>query len=153
MSSTTDRAIVSSRVVNFPRELVFRAWTEPEHLQQWWGPKGFTNTFYEFDLQPGGFWRFTMHGPDGKNYENESCFTEIETPERIVFDHLSAPVFQVLATFDESGDSHDKTLITYLMLFETPEIRDKIASYAIPANEENFDRLEVELEKMQKTGI
>ncbi len=55
--------ITSSRIVNAPRELVFMAWTDPQHLQNWWGPKGFTNTFHEFDLAPGGRWKYTMHGP------------------------------------------------------------------------------------------
>ena len=57
----SDRAFENSRVFDAPRERVFRAWTDPEHLKQWWGPKGFTNTFHEFDMRPGGHWRFVMH--------------------------------------------------------------------------------------------
>ena len=66
-TATLCREIVSIRVFDFPRELVFNAWTDPEHLVHWWGPKGFTNTFHEFDLRPGGIWRFVMHGPDGRD--------------------------------------------------------------------------------------
>ena len=60
----TDREFSNSRVFNVPREFVFKAWTDPNHLCQWWGPKGFTNTFQEFDMRPGGHWHFVMHGPD-----------------------------------------------------------------------------------------
>ena len=65
VESAADRMIVTSRVINAPRHLVFRAWTDPVSPARWWGPKGFTNTFHEFDLRPGGVWRFVMHGPDG----------------------------------------------------------------------------------------
>ena len=68
----SDREIVTTRVFNAARELVFKAWTDPDHLVHWWGPKGFTNTFQEFDLRPGGIWRFVMHGPDGVDYKNKS---------------------------------------------------------------------------------
>ena len=68
----SDREIVTTRVFDAPRELVFKAWTDPDHLAKWWGPKGFTNTFQEFDMRPGGVWRFIMHGPDGVDYKNKS---------------------------------------------------------------------------------
>ncbi len=71
MPTNPDHEIVSSRIVNASRELVYRAWTEPNHLKNWWGPAGFTNTFKEFDLRPGGKWNFIMHGPDKGNYLNE----------------------------------------------------------------------------------
>src|SRR5215210_6810903 len=92
--------IISRRIIDAPRELVFRAFSEPAHLAQWWGPKGFRNTFHEFDLRPGGYWRFIMHGPDGTDYRNECVFIEIVKPERIVFRHLK-PVheFQMTLTF------------------------------------------------------
>ncbi|MFH1497739.1 MAG: SRPBCC domain-containing protein, partial [Verrucomicrobiota bacterium] len=67
MSTTTDifpddRQIVTTRTIVQPRALVFRAWTDPKQLAVWWGPDGFTNTFHEFDLRPGGDWKFVMHG-------------------------------------------------------------------------------------------
>ena len=144
--TSADREIVSTRVINFPRELVWKAWTDPKHLAAWWGPNGFTNTFNEFDLRPGGYWRFVMHGPDGHNYQNENVFREIVKPSRIVFDHLSNPKFQVAATFeDQSG----KTLITFRMLFESAEVCESLKKIIVPANEQNFDRLEAELVKMK----
>src|SRR5258707_15807312 len=99
--AASDREIVTTRVLAWPREFVFKAWTEPEHLARWWGPKGFTNTFYEFDPRPGGVWRFVMHGPNGADYQNKNFFVEIVRPERIVLDHVSEPRFRIVATFDE----------------------------------------------------
>src|SRR5450631_188479 len=86
-ADTSDREIVITRVFDAPRELVFKAWTDPKHLVHWWGPNGFTNTFHEVDIRPGGVWRFTMHGPDGVDYPNRIVFEEIVKPERIVYAH------------------------------------------------------------------
>lgn len=58
--------IVATRILDAPREVVFRAFTDPDRLAHWWGPKGFTNTFHQFDPRPGGKWRFVMCGPAGR---------------------------------------------------------------------------------------
>ena len=140
----TDCEFMSSRVVSAPRELVFKAFTDPKHLIHWWGPKGFLNTFVECNPQPGGQWRFIMHGPDGQDYKNESVFVEV-SPERVVLQHLSSPRFQLTASFnDESG----KTKVSWRMRFETAEECARVKTYALPANEQNFDKLEAELTKM-----
>ncbi len=139
------REIVSTRVVGAARELAFKAFTDRDHLVHWWGPKGFTNTFHEFDMQPGGTWRFVMHGPDGVNYQNKSVFVEIVKPERIVFEHVSGPQFQMTIALAEQGG---KTRITWRMLFESAAECDKVKKLAVEANEQNFDRLEAELAKM-----
>jgi uncharacterized protein YndB with AHSA1/START domain len=144
-TNTADREIVTTRVLNAPRELVFKAWTDPDQLVQWWGPKGFTNTFHEFDLRPGGIWRFVMHGPDGVDYQNKSVFVEVVNPERIVFDHVSGPRFQVVATFAEQAG---KTTLTFRMRFESAAECDKVKAFAVEGNEQNFDRLEAQLAKM-----
>jgi uncharacterized protein YndB with AHSA1/START domain len=81
------RAIVGTREFDAPRALVFSAWTDPKHLAQWWGPYGFTTTTSSFDFRPGGVWRFVMHGPDGRDYQNRITFEEIVAPERIVYRH------------------------------------------------------------------
>ncbi len=81
------RAIVGTREFDAPRELVFAAFTDPRHLAEWWGPNGFTTTTYSFDLRPGGVWRFVMHGPDGRDYQNRITFEEIVPPERLVYRH------------------------------------------------------------------
>jgi uncharacterized protein YndB with AHSA1/START domain len=139
------REVVSTRVVGATRELVFQAFADPEHLVRWWGPTGFTNTFHEFDLRPGGAWRFVMHGPDGVNYRNRSVFVEIVKPERIVFEHVSGPQFRMTIALAEQGD---KTRITWRMLFASTAGYDQVKKYVIEGNEQNFDRLEAELAKM-----
>jgi len=141
-----DCQIVSSRVVAAPIEVVFKAWTDPLHLQKWWGPKGFTNTFKEFDLRPGGKWSFIMHGPDKGNYTNECIFIKVKKPQLIAWNRLSNPIFQVVASFEEIGI--DKTKVIFKMLFATADLCNKIKTFAPEKNEENLDRLEGELRHM-----
>ena len=121
-ADTSDREIVVTRVFDAPRALVFEAWTDPKHLAHWWGPNGFTLTTHQLDFRPGGTWRSVMHGPDGRDYQNEVVYVEIAEPERLVYRHVSAPHFQMTVTFADDGG---KTKITARMLFETAELRDK----------------------------
>lgn len=143
--------IVATRVVNAAREIVFKAWADPDHLKNWWGPHGFSNTFKEFDLRPEGKWSFVMHGPDGKDYPNESVFVKIEKPGLLVWNHLSNPKFQVVAIFEEV--SKEKTEVRFKMVFNTTEECDKVKAYAQSKNEENLDRLEKELSRMNSKNI
>ncbi|MFM2276477.1 MAG: hypothetical protein RL211_2349 [Pseudomonadota bacterium] len=138
------RSIVTERMLDFPREQVFAAWTQPELLARWWGPKGFTNTFEEFDLRPGGYWRFTMHGPDGTDYPNHSVFSDIVPPQRIVFDHVSGHHFEVHAVFTEQASG--KTRLTWRMRFDSAEECAKVRAFVTNANEENMDKLQKCLE-------
>ncbi|OFZ66393.1 MAG: ATPase [Bacteroidetes bacterium RIFCSPHIGHO2_02_FULL_44_7] len=146
LQTTPDSEIVNSRTFKVSREHMYRAWTDPNHLKNWWGPQGFTNTFHEFDLRIGGKWSFIMHGPDKGNYANECEFILIEAPSRIAWKRHSKPLFQVLATFEEL--TGDETKVVFKMLFETEEECQKLKKYVVDKNEENFDRLEVELTKM-----
>jgi uncharacterized protein YndB with AHSA1/START domain len=146
ISKTPDCEIVSSRIVNAPRDLVFTAWTDPTHLKNWWGPAGFTNTFNEFDLRPGGRWDFIMHGPDKGDYHNECEFVKIDKPSLLAWKRLSKPIFQVVATFEEIAPN--KTKVIFKMLFASADECNKIKGFAGEKNEENFDRLENELAKM-----
>lgn len=144
-AAVPDNEIRSSRLINFPRELVWTALSDPNHLVNWWGPKGFTNAFHTFDFKVGGQWKFIMHGPDGTDYKNESRFVEIVQPEKIVLDHISEPRFRMIITLD---DRSDKTELTWRQIFETSDICRRVRVYAEPANEENFDRLEAQLQPM-----
>ncbi len=146
ITTTPDSEIVSSRVVNASRELVYAAWTDPIHLKNWWGPAGFTNTFHEFDLRPGGRWIYTMHGPEKGNYQNDVEFLVIDRPSCIAWKRHSKPLFQVVATFEQV--EADKTKVVFKMLFDTFEECKKLRPYVVDKNEENFDRLELELTKM-----
>lgn len=138
-SSTADREFVHSRLIDAPRERVFRAFAEPEHLAKWWGPDGFTNTFHTFELRPGGLWRFVMHGPDGTDYPNESVFREVVVPDRVVFEHLSkGHHFVMTITFTAQGS---KTLVGWRQVFDTAAHKERIAKIVLEANEQNLARL------------
>jgi uncharacterized protein YndB with AHSA1/START domain len=117
-NSTADRELRIERLLNAPRELVWEVWTNPDHIKNWWGPTGFTNTIAVMEVRPGGVWEFVMHGPDGTDYKNKSIFKEIVKPERIVFDHVSGPKFTTTVNFIAEGK---KTRLTWHMLFETKE--------------------------------
>src|SRR6476620_3025160 len=99
--TSPDCEILSSRTIDFPIAKVFEAWSNPEHLKVWWGPKGFTNTFETFDFRVGGRWKFVMHGPDKGNYNNEVEFTVIEPPSLIAWKRHSKPLFNIVASFEE----------------------------------------------------
>jgi uncharacterized protein YndB with AHSA1/START domain len=122
-------AMIVSRVVNAPRALVFEAWTDPKHLAQWWGPDGFTTTTSAFDMRPGGVWRFVMHGPDGRDYQNRITFDVIEKPKRIEYHHGGAddvePVqFRTTVTFEDLGDN--RTRIIFHAVFPSAAERDRV---------------------------
>jgi len=126
IKNTSDRELILTRLLNAPRELVFEVWTNPEHVKHWWGPNGFTNTIHEMNVIPGGIWRLTMHGPDGRDYPNKIIFIEVVKPERLVYKHSgdddTEPVnFHVVVTFEEVGD---KTLLTMHSVFPTKEELD-----------------------------
>lgn len=124
---------------------MFRAFSEAEHLAQWWGPAGFTNTFHEFDLRAGAPWLYTMHAPNGAAYPNESVVVEVTKPERIVIEHVSGPRFRLTLTLaPEAG----KTRLTWRQRFPTAAECDKIRAIAVPANEQNLDRLEAQLARI-----
>jgi uncharacterized protein YndB with AHSA1/START domain len=146
-SATPDRMIVTERMFHTPREIVYKAWTDPGHLKNWWGPKGFTNSFSEFDLKPGGRWKFIMHGPDKGNYNNECIFLEVQEPSLLAWTRVSKPHFHVLVTFDEANK--DSTRLVFRMIFDSVEESNKLRSFVPEKNEENMDRLESELKRMQ----
>ncbi|NUM55835.1 MAG: SRPBCC domain-containing protein [Candidatus Hydrogenedentes bacterium] len=123
LNDTVDREMVIERLVDAPRELVFRAFTEPEHVKHWWGPNGFTNTIHEMDVRPGGVWRFIMHGPDGTDYPNKIVYVEVLPPERLVYEHSGdrpdGPVlFRSTVTLDDAGG---KTKVTLRALFPSAD--------------------------------
>ncbi|MFC4600520.1 SRPBCC family protein [Cohnella hongkongensis] len=133
-----ENEVISSREFEFPREQVFEAWTDPKKLARWWGPKGFANTFHEFDMRPGGTWRFVMHGPDGTDYPNHNEFVEVVPHERIVIKHRNSPEFQVTATFEELAG---RTTIVFRQVFGKAEEFEQAKTYCVEGNEQNFDRL------------
>jgi uncharacterized protein YndB with AHSA1/START domain len=133
-----DCTIVTTRVLDAPRERVFQAFSDPAQLAQWWGPDGFTSTFQGFAFEPGGVWTFVMHGPDGSTYPNESHFVEIVPPERIVFDHVSSHAFRATFVLTEAGG---KTRLHWSMHFGDPGECARVARFVAGASEQNLDRL------------
>lgn len=139
----SDRTIECSRILHAPIELVYKAWSEPAHLKNWWGPSGFTNTFHEFDFRVGGKWKFIMHGPDRGNYVNECEFLIIEKNSVIAWKRISKPLFNILARFESMDEASTRN--TFNMIFSSAAECAKLRPYVIDKNEENFDRLEKEL--------
>jgi uncharacterized protein YndB with AHSA1/START domain len=122
------RTLVGVREFDAPRELVFEAWTDPKHLAQWWGPDGFTTTTSAFDMRPGGVWRFVMHGPDGRDYENRITFDEVVRPQRLVYHHGGGddvePVqFRTTVTFEDIGG---RTRLTMRGVFPSAAERERV---------------------------
>jgi uncharacterized protein YndB with AHSA1/START domain len=126
------RAIVATRVFDAPRELVFAAWSDPAHLAQWWGPNGFTTSTSSFDMRPGGVWRFVMHGPNGRDFQNRITYEEVVRSKRIVYRHGGGqdvePVqFKTTVTFEDIADgSQRKTRIVMRMDFPSPAERERV---------------------------
>ena len=126
---TDPRSIIGTRVFDAPRDLVFSAWTDPRHLAQWWGPNGFTTTTHSFEFRADGVWRFVMHGPDGRDYQNRITFDEIIPPERIVYRHSGGddvePVqFTQTVTFEDLGNG--QTRMTWRGKFPSAEERARV---------------------------
>lgn len=93
------------RIYDAPVEAVWDAWTDPEQVAKWWGPRGFTLTTHSKDLRVGGHWHYTMHGPDGTDYVNTTKYFEVEPQKKLVYDHGGhedrPPLFRVTALFSE----------------------------------------------------
>ena len=126
---TVDRELVISRVFEAPRELVWRAWTEPQHIVKWWGPRGFATTIEAMDVRPGGERRHVMHGPDGAAYPNHTMFKEVLKPERVVFTNTGGKTkqdvqFESTWTFEDLGG---KTRVTIRMVFATAQECERVA--------------------------
>ena len=88
-SDPMERELTITRVFDAPRELVFRAWTDPTHMAQWWGPKNFTNRVEQMDVRPGGAWRIIMCAPDGNEFPAQGVYREIVPPDRLAFSNLA----------------------------------------------------------------
>lgn len=136
---TSSREISATRIFNARIELVWKVWTEPEHIKNWWGPNEFTNTIHKMDFQAGGEWNLTMHGPDGTNYPNKSIFKEIIRHKKIVFEHFN-PHFFTTVLFESKGE---KTLISWSLLFDTTELKETVvkAHKADEGLKQNLEKL------------
>ena len=141
-----ERTIVSTRVFNAPRQMVYEAFADPRQVVEWWGPRGFNTTVLEMDLRPGGKWRIVMHGPDGTNYPNEMTFTAVVPNERIELDLVGGregaePVhMHKTITWEDEGNG---TRLTLRNRFGSRELRDEnVRTYgSVKGGRDLFERL------------
>jgi len=149
-----DREIVISRVFDAPRELVWQAWVDPQHVIHWWGPRGFSTTIKQMDFRVGGVWEHVMRGPDGANYPNKSTFTEIVPLERIVYLHgggrENGPGASFTATWTFEEVAGGQTRLTGRLRFPTAEARDFVVREfgAIEGGRQTLERLGEYLPKL-----
>ncbi|MCC7252033.1 SRPBCC family protein [Hyphomicrobium sp.] len=139
------------RIYDAPLQSVWDAWTVPEEVAQWWGPRGFTLTTHSRDLCTGGHWHYTMHGPDGTDYENTTQYLEVVPMQRMVYDHGGhkdrPPLFRMTALFTERNG---QTQLDLSMAFATPEVATEMRGFIKKAGgEATWDRLGEYLVKRQ----
>jgi uncharacterized protein YndB with AHSA1/START domain len=138
-----ERELVLQREMPFARELVWKAMTDPAHVNKWWGPDGFRNEGVTMDFRVGGAWTFEMVAPDGTRYPNHSVFKEITPPSRLVFDHGDGKRiwFETTVTLQETDIG---TLITLRHLFPSKESRDEVVDKygAIEGGKQHLAKLE-----------
>ncbi len=138
-----------SRIYDAPVRAVWDAWTDPEQVGKWWGPRGFSLTTHSKDLKPGGHWNYTMHGPDGVDYPNQTKYLEVEKEKKLVYDHGASedrpPLFRVTVLFSED---HGRTRMEMTMSLATPEAADETKKFIKKAGgNATWDRLSEYLEK------
>lgn len=126
--STKDREIIVSKVIDAPRDLVFAAWTEREHIEKWWLPKN--GKTLEMDVKPGGVWKYSQPGRNGVLYPYVVSFVEIDKPTRLVYDYRAdlenANAVRTNVTFEEEDG---KTKVTLQLLFASAKERESATKY------------------------
>lgn len=132
-----------TRVYDAPLKAVWEAWTVPAEIAQWWGPRGFTLTTHSRDLRTGGHWHYTMHGPDGTDYENTTHYLEVAPMQRMVYDHGGhkdrPPLFRVTALFTALGQ---RTQLDLSFALETTQAAQEMRSFIRKVGgESTWDRL------------
>ena len=131
------------RVVDVPLELVWKAWTEPEHLKKWFTPAPWATVDCEIDLRPGGMFRTVMRSPDGKEFPENGCYLEVVPMERIVFTNVMTPGFRPAGTLVENPDHPcESILFTAVVSMERVGGGTKYTATAIHPDESNAKRHE-----------
>lgn len=134
---TDARSIVIRRHIAASPARVYAAMADPSQTPLWWGPDGFSVSTRRCDFREGGVWDFTMHGPDGRGYENRMVFGAI-TPERVAYRHDCAPYFDGSLDIAPAGDGVEVTLTS---VFEDVKTRDAVAGFAVAGGEQTLARL------------
>jgi uncharacterized protein YndB with AHSA1/START domain/phenylpyruvate tautomerase PptA (4-oxalocrotonate tautomerase family) len=153
LASPSPEVLVSTfrhtREIPASPEAVFEAIRDPGRLARWWGPDGFSNTFQAFEFRPGGRWLFTMHGPDGTDYPNQSELLEIVPGSRVRIRHVNLPHFELSISLEPSATG---TLVSWVGVFENREFAEKMRTFLESANEQNLDRLTQEVGSVAPGG-
>jgi uncharacterized protein YndB with AHSA1/START domain len=149
----SDREIEITRVFDAPRELVFDALTNPEHVPHWFGLRDWTLPVCEIDLRPGGRWRYVMRGPDGQEMGMSGVYREIERPERLVytesFDDFAGETINTGTLVEQDG----KTTFTATILYESKEQRDAVIETGMQRGAAvTYDRLAEHLASLQQNA-
>ncbi|MCB9780947.1 MAG: SRPBCC domain-containing protein [Alphaproteobacteria bacterium] len=148
------RDLTLYRELDAPRALVWATLTEPAHLSRWWGPSGFTMETHQHELRVGGVWEATMHGPDGRAYENHVIFDEVVPEERLVLRYVSEdddPHLHVTTvTLDALGPR--RTRLTLTVRFPTEKIRKAMETFAAPGGRQTLGKLAALLADLQADG-
>jgi uncharacterized protein YndB with AHSA1/START domain len=137
-----ENEIILRRDLDAPRRLVYEAWTKPELLALWWGPKGFTLPACEVDPRPGGAYRMVMRGPDGRDYELQGVYREAVEPERLVFT-ATLDGHEVLTTVTFTGNTE---VAVHQVLVDTPSSRGALEGWA-----QSLDKLALSLKGDART--
>ncbi len=146
MEKTEGREMRITRTIKAPIDLMWKVWTDPEHIVNWWGPNGFTSTIHTMGFQEGGEWKLTLHGPDGTDYPNRSIFGEIVPLKKIAFEHFN-PHFITTVLFESKGK---ETRLEWTALFDTAEMRETVikAHKADEGQRQNIEKLDKYLSKV-----
>ncbi len=133
--------IITTRVLNAPRELVWKVLTSPEHIKHFWGPDGFTNTISQMDVKVGGQWLFTMHGPDGTDYPNRVIYHTVKAPSYLGIDHDDGAGNHGFKNEIELFEEGQKTRIEMRLTIGAIALRDQLATFAAAGGRQNLERL------------
>jgi uncharacterized protein YndB with AHSA1/START domain len=153
VTTPTDREIVMTRVFDAPRDLVFEAWTKPEHVRHWWGLRSSTMVLCEADVRPGGSWRYVTTAQDGAEVPFTGVYQEVTPPERLVYTEIydvepfnsGDPAVNTVTFTEQEG----RTLTTTTTVYPTKEVRDFVLGTGMEHGAaESYDRLAELLQRL-----
>jgi uncharacterized protein YndB with AHSA1/START domain len=153
VTTPSDREIVLTRAFDAPRDLVFEAWTRPEHVRHWWGLRSSTMLLCEAEVRPGGSWRYVTTAEDGAEVPFTGVYREITPPERLVYTEMydvepfnsGDPAVNTVSFTEKEG----RTLVTVTTVYPTKEVRDFVLGTGMEAGAaESYDRLAEHLTTM-----
>jgi uncharacterized protein YndB with AHSA1/START domain len=151
----SEREIVITRMFNAPRELVFEAYTKPEHVSNWWGPRNSTKVLFEAEVRPGGAYRYVILSGDGDEVPFTGVYQEVTPPDRLVYTEVydvapfnsGGPALNTVTFTEEAG----RTLVSVTTVYPTKEVRDFVLTTGMEGGAaESYDRLADLLERLAK---